>query len=213
MLVGSGADIRAGIDSPEAIEAMQFVADMVRRDKSTLYTADPTARPAFVTGKLAMMINSTGRIGQLTTEARNPWSTASLPTFGAKPRRVPGGGNLLFIFAQDPLQQAAAWEWVKFLNAPGPLTQWDKAVGYLPTRQGLTDDPAFLKPYLDMTPALRPALDQLADVSPWTSWPGKNGLQATQVLIDTLGKIYDGGQDVAATLHNSAQQINMLVRS
>lgn len=213
MLVGGAGEPRAGIDSPEAIEAMQFFADMVTKDRTATYAEDKVANPAFLSGRLAMMTNSTGRVGQLTRDAKIAWATAPFPTFGTKPRRVPAGGNLLFIFATEPQQQAAAWEFIKHLNAPAPLTQWDRAVGYLPTRRGIADDPRYLKPHLDATPALRPAVDQLADIVPWVSWPGKNGLQATQVLVDTLGRIYNGGQDAATVLRDSAQQINVLIRA
>ncbi len=212
ILSGSGTEVRVGLDSPEAIEAMQLVADMALKDKTTAPIAASEMQPAFFSGKLAMLVDSSSNIANYKQNARVPFGTAMFPTFGQKPRRVPAGGQSVFIFATDPTQQAAAWEFLKSFNSPESLTSWHTSINYLPARKGLVDDPRYLKPVFGDEPLFKPALDEIPDVVPWISWPGKNGLQADKEAFDVVGRVLSGTQDVPTALKEVTQRVNQLIR-
>lgn len=211
VFTGSGKDARTGLDSPESIEAGQFYADLVLKDKTTVFD-NKMGKQTFISGGTAMITDSIAQLTSIQQSVRFPLQTASFPTWDQKPRRVPAGGNNLFIFATDPAQQAAAWEFIKYLNAPEPLTAWIKATGYIPLRKGLAEDPNFLKPYYDENRLAKAATDQVSDVVPWVSWPGKNGLQADKELSDARDRLLTGQQDAATSFREGAKRINDLIK-
>lgn len=210
VLQGSGKDVRCGVDSPEAIEAMQLAQDMVLKDKSAANLPQAQGEPNFKTGDIAMIMQSNSALGNY-LQSNITLGTAKFPTFDTKPRRLPVGGNALFIFATDADKQAAAWEWIKYLQSPDALTAWVKATGYLSPRLGISDDPRYLKPYFDGNRLQQPALDELPDIVPWVSWPGMNAVQATQNLVDATNSILSGA-DAATTLKDVAARVNQLVK-
>lgn len=211
LFTGSGKDARTGLDGPESVEAGQFYADLVLKDKTTVFD-NKMGKQTFISGGTAMITDSVAQLTSIQQSVRFPLQTASFPTWNQKPRRVPAGGNNLFIFATDPAQQAAAWAFIKYLNAPEPLTAWIKATGYIPLRKGLAEDPNFLRPYYDENRLAKAATDQVADVVPWVSWPGKNGLQADKELSDARDRLLTGHQDAATSFREGAKRINDLIR-
>ncbi len=211
-LIGTGTDVRCGVDSPEAIEAIQLYADMVLKDKSSVHMPQQQGQTSFISGQIGMYaLQFTSNLESIRQFAAFSLGTAAIPTFGGKRRRLGVGGNTLFILATDPAQQTTAWEWIKYLNSPESLTAYVKGSGFFPTRLHLSDDSKYLKPYFDGNQLLQPALDEVTDVVPWVSFPGKNGLQVNQELIDARAKILDGS-DVTVTLRDVTQRANQLIR-
>lgn len=211
LIVGSGKDVRTGVDGPEAIEAMQFAQDMVLKDRSAVHVAQGQAQMSFKSGEIAMLAIYSSSLETYREGSAFTLGAAPFPTFDAKPRRVPVGGNALFIFARDPQQQQAAWEWIRYLHTPETLTTWVRGTGYLPPRQDVIDDPRYLKSYFD-EPLLKAPTSQLPDVTSLASFPGANGLQVLQEFVDAREKILNG-QDVAATLRDTARRVNETART
>ena len=55
------------------------------------------------------------------------------------------------------------------------------------------------------------ALDMMPMVTKWASFPGANGLQAEQLLIDARDIILGGQKSAADALHETAEKINKLL--
>jgi len=202
---------KAAFDSQEGINAYQFIADLVLKEKTALHATWEEGTQAFINGKVAMYITTIARRNYIESSAKFKVLTAPFPTFNERPRRVPAGGNALFIFAKDPGQQKAAWEFVKFLESPEALTLWTKGTGYLPPRRGVAEDPKHLKPFMEQNPLMKPALEQLPDAVPWASFPGSNGLQAEQALLDARDAILGGRQPADKALKEAADKVNKLI--
>lgn len=211
LLVGSGRDMRTGVDSPEAIAAMQLIADMTKEKTAAFLDGNQTVN-TFSSGQLAMMLGTSSRLATIQQQAKFRPGTATFPVFDGKQRRVPAGGNALFIFATDPMQQQAAWEFIKFLHTPESLAAWSKATGFLPPRRDLATDPQYLRANYGESSLLRVELEQLGDTVPWVSWPGKNGLQVDKEFTTARERIFAGGEDVAATLRDTANRVSQLIR-
>ena len=124
----------------------------------------------------------------------------SFPTFGTKPRRVPGGGNTLFVFATDPKVQQAAGAWLEHLLSPEGVTIWTKGTGYVPLRQDVLDDEKYLKKFMADNKNMAAATNQLKDTVSWVSFPGANGLQAEKVVVDARDEILKGTRPVKEML-------------
>jgi multiple sugar transport system substrate-binding protein len=212
VLSDAGDGYTCGVDSPAAIEAMRFAADMVLEDETAIFDRGLRGYENFAAEKVAMVFGSSAGLGIIRGGADFPFDSAVFPTFGDKPRRIPAGGNALGIFAEEEAQQAAAWEYVKHLLSPEAITTWDEGSGYLPPRKGIADDPRYLGSFYRENPVARAGLEQLPDAVPWVSFPGDSGLEALQVLVDACDRIFVGEQDVAATLEAATERVNRMIR-
>lgn len=200
----------AAFDSPEAAQAYQLLADMVKNG-SALHATNEEGFQAFLSGKLGMVCTTIGKRENFEKSAKFAVMAAPFPTFEGKPRKVPAGGNLLMIFSQDPAKQKAAWRFVKFLESPEALAMWTKGTGYMPPRKGVTEDPKGLKAFMEQNKLMQAAMAQMPDIVKWASFPGANGLQAEQALIDVRDVILSGQKSAQEALKNTAAKINAML--
>lgn len=201
----------AAFNTPESIQAYEQLAKMVLNDKTALHATTEEGFQAFVTGKVGYYIATIARRANIEKSAKFKVSAAVFPTYGDKERRIPAGGNTLFIFAKDPEQQKAAWRFIKFLESPEALAMWTKGTGYIPPRKGVADDPKGLKEFLVQNPLMKAAVEQLPSVVSWVNFPGPNGLQAEQALVDARDSILSGKQTPADALRDAAEKVNKLL--
>lgn len=202
---------KAVFDHPGVIQVYQMMGDMAK-DKLLLHVKWEEGLQAFSNGKVAMVITTIGKRASLQSTSKFDLRTAPFPTFGDKKRSVPAGGNALFVFSKDAKKQAASWEFIKFMESPESLATWTKETGYLPPRKGVAEDPNGLKPFLETNPLMKPALDQMNDIIPWVNFPGTNGLQAEQALLDARDEILSGKTDAASALKNAVEKVNKLLQ-
>lgn len=202
---------KAVFDNPQVIEVYQMMGDMAK-DKVLLHAKQDEGLQAFSSGKVAMAITTIGKRKNLQSQSKFDLRTTYFPTFGDKKRSVAAGGNALFIFSKDPKKQAAAWEFIKFMESSESLTLWTKETGYVPPRKGVAEDPNGLKPFLDENPLMKPAMEQMNEVIPWVNFPGSNGLQAEQALLEARDQVLTGEADAATALKNAAEKVNKLLQ-
>jgi len=212
MLEGSEGNWSTGIDGPEAIEAMQVVYDMATEDGTLLQTGYEQGIQAFNSGRAAMLYSSSAEATKIVRGSSDlDAGSVESPVFGDKPRRIPAGSGNLFIFAEDEQQQLAAWELAKHLNSPEFMTAWTRESGIFPGPLGLLEDPDYLGSYVEENRILQAAVDQMEDVVPFVSWPGPNGVEASQIFFDACNRIATGDQEPSAALRGAAERINGLI--
>ncbi len=64
---------------------------------------------------------------------------------------------------------------------------------------------------MEQNPIQRVAIRQLPFTIPWTSFPGKNGLAASQALFRATQKALSGQATAESALKEAAQEINRLI--
>jgi multiple sugar transport system substrate-binding protein len=203
---------RVGWDSPEAVEAMQMWQDMVNKTGIATSLTWEEGIQAFLSGHVAMCLTTIGRQDHMRKNASGfEVKSVPVPRFGTKPLATATGGNVLMIFASDPVQERAAWEWIKFLLSPDGATVWTKGTGYLPPRAALADDPKHLKPFFDQAPLMKAALLTFPYAKPWVSFPGPRGLEITKRLIKARDEVLEGKRRAEIILKEAAQQANALL--
>ncbi len=190
-----------GVNSPEVIEVYEFWQEMAIEDESLPVITDSEQEQAFVGGRLGMYLKTSGALKNFSTAADFDFRTTQFPSWGDKTRRLASGGNALFIFAQEPAKQEAAYKFIKFLGSKEAQTIWVKGTGYLPLVKGVNDDPKYLKTFFEENSLMIPVLQQLPHAVPWLPFPGPRGFEAEQVLIDARQGILNG-----ADVKNSLQQ-------
>ncbi|TMQ24603.1 MAG: ABC transporter substrate-binding protein [Candidatus Rokuibacteriota bacterium] len=203
---------RVGWDAPEAVEAMQMWQDMVNKSKIAANLTWEEGLQAFLSGHVAMCLTTIGRQEHMRRNASGFQVRAvPVPRFGSKPLATATGGNVLMIFASDPAQEKAAWEWIKFVLSPEGATIWTKGTGYLPPRAELANDPRYLKPFFDEAPLMKAALQTFPYARPWVSFPGPRGLEITKILIKARDEVLEGKRPAEPILKEAAQQANALL--
>ena len=203
---------RVGWDSPQAIEAMQMWQDMATKTKIAANLTWEEGLQAFLSGHIAMCLTTIGRQDHMRKNASGFQVRAvPVPRFGSKSLATATGGNVLMIFATDPVQEKAAWEWIKFLLSPEGATIWTKGTGYLPPRAELATDPKYLKPFFDEAPMMKAALQTFPFAKPWVSFPGARGLEITKILIKAREEVLEGKRLAEPILKEASQQANALL--
>jgi len=210
MLKKENGKTQAAFDTPEAAEAYQLLADMVK-DGSGLHATNEEGFQAYLSGKLGMVCTTIGKRANFEKSAKFKVMVAPFPVFDGKPLQVPAGGNFLMVFSKDDAKQKAAWEFIKYLESPAALAKWSTGTGYLPPRKDVEQDPNGFKKMIEENKNIQAALSTMPNLVKWASFPGANGLQAEQMLIDVRDVILSGKQTAAEALHTTAEKVNSIL--
>ncbi len=162
------ANRRSGLDSPEAVKALDILNTLVRNELATVVAlGSDDDRALFTKGKVAFILRSSTTRSYMEKDLLNPdgtdrfqWSMACPPVGEGKPRlTVLYGGNIL-VFKSNPERQRGAWEFIKFFISPPITAEWSVKTGYLPVRRSAADVP-ILKDYFAKGPRHRAAFDTI----------------------------------------------------
>lgn len=201
---------QATFASPEAVEAYNLLKGMVRDEKSALHIGADEGIAAFSSGKVGILAGTSAKIGTINKSASFELRGAPYPYFEGKERRLPVGGNFLAITAQDPAQQKAAWEFLKFMMKESNLAKWTIGTGYLPPRKEAMNDPA-LKEQIEKSEPLRAAFAEMETLAPWAAFPGDVGVRAEKMFADARDEILNG-QDAETVLQRAQDELNALLK-
>lgn len=205
MLGCEGGEAAAAFDGPEAVEAIDFWAGMVRDDLALNVLRDAGSQ-AFLSGEVAAYSTSIAARAGLEEQATFELRGAPFPSFGSKEPALPAGGNNLFVFSGDEARQEAAWRFVEFLESPESLAAWTRGTGYLtPRGEGVAED------FVRQNPIQAVAVEQSPLVVPWASFPGPNGLQASQALFGELQEALGGQSTAEAAMREAAGEVDELI--
>ncbi|MEE1230003.1 MAG: ABC transporter substrate-binding protein, partial [Phascolarctobacterium sp.] len=114
MLKKVNGKVQAGFDTPEAAQAYQLLADMVKNG-SGLHATNEEGFQAYLSGKLGMVCTTIGKRANFEKSAKFPVKAAPFPAFTGKQVQIPAGGNFLMVFSKDAAKQKAAVEFIKYL--------------------------------------------------------------------------------------------------
>jgi sn-glycerol 3-phosphate transport system substrate-binding protein len=121
---------------------------------------------AIGTGDAAMSIEASSALGTILQVLQSGQYAGVDPAAGFLPSLKPGGGvpvgdgSLWISKRSSPAEQAAAWEFAKFLVAPEQQASLTAATGYVPVRISAASFPSVLA-YWAQQPAFKVAYDQL----------------------------------------------------
>lgn len=197
--------------SDAAIGAVQKMRDLF--DAGVLHNS-LTDTEGLADGKVAMDLTSSVMQGtyQQAADANN-WelSAAKMPAFDGKPVVPTNSGSALFIITQDQAKQAAAWEFIKFMTSPESQSTINKNIGYVPMREGITDEGAPLGDWYKDNPLVQPNIEQLDSLQPWDAYPGANYVDVSKTFIEAVQQsvYYDG--DVSKTMKDAEAKAKSLI--
>nr|WP_321271251.1 ABC transporter substrate-binding protein [Alcaligenes faecalis] len=171
------------------------------------------AQQLFVNGKLAVLSTSTSRLASIEKQIGEKFrmKTGFFPVY-SEAGKVPAGGNVAMMFAQDPERQKAAWEYIKFATGPQGAVIMTQATGYFPANTLPVEDPAGLKDYYQANPNQYTAVKQQPWLTGWYAFPGENGLKITDVINDRLQTVFDQSVEPQVALDGMVQDVQALLK-
>jgi multiple sugar transport system substrate-binding protein len=128
------------------------------------------------------------------------------------PRRVPAGGNNVYIFAKDPDQQRAGWELIKYLTSPEGTTITAQGMGYLSVRKSPLQRADLMGDFLKKTPNAAVTYRQLDEMVPWYNFPGRGGTRIYKLVQDAIQEAFLQAKTPKVALDEAAAQANRLIR-
>jgi len=159
--LANDAGDKTAYDNSAVIEALQYWVDLSRKDKvhPPGIVEWGTTPKDFFERKCAMMWTTTGNLTNVRANAKFPFGVAMLPAH--KRRGSPtGGGNFYLSKKASPAEQAAAFQFIKWVTSPERAAQWSIDTGYVAVRPDSYDTPA-MKKYVADFPQAAVARDQL----------------------------------------------------
>ena len=200
----------ADLVNDDTVASWTFLQDMTKNGEHIQVSIDD-AVGGFAGGEIAMMLTTSGRAAYFYNICEFEVRDCMQPTFEGHDLKVCIGGNVMGIITDDEAQQKASWELIKFLLQPENVGIWCEATGYLPPTKNSADDPT-LTAFLDGNPLMAAAVAEREYAGQWTSWPGKNGLQVDQYLVNMRDAIMANGEDVRTAIQTAQDTINDLLK-
>lgn len=139
------------------------------------YTYD-NQNEEFATGKNAMTMMSSARIGSVTNLTKDSginWAVTNLPDIDSSKDNggaCIGGASLALFNKGDEARKAAAWEFIQYTASPETQSVWSQATGYLPINLK-TKELADYKAFVEGSPAVQVALEQFESSNPMVQEP------------------------------------------
>jgi sn-glycerol 3-phosphate transport system substrate-binding protein len=117
------------------------------------------------------------------------------------------GGALYMVNKSAPEKQAAAWQYLKFLDDTANMTKWAIGTGYVPIRKSSAQS-ADMQDYWAKNPAYKVAYDQLVNGPTNAATSGSvigNYTGARDAMRDAENSMFLNGTDPKTALNNAAK--------
>jgi sn-glycerol 3-phosphate transport system substrate-binding protein len=188
----AGLATEATFDTPEAVELMEFLRQMndegllnvfssteggidhylalVNQQSSMIIetsTATTTIRDALAGTITAADVGVDIDESGIDLEQLVP-GTGQFPGVETSGQVSPGGGAFYMLNTSEPAEQAASWEFLKWMLQPEQAAEWHINGGYLPILKSLENEPAVQDFWANDVAGvlLQPAIEQLDDADP-----------------------------------------------
>ena len=197
-------ETRVAFDSPEGVEALEFMADLLVRDGTSLVSSGFEYQNEFLAGKVAMIEGSSVTLAFLEGKYTFPLGIAALPA-GKRDTQLVAGTDVV-MFATSPQREKAAFEFIRWFTDTPQTARWAVETGYLPVRRSAMSDPALVAK-MDATPGLREAFGQLDRATPQ---PKASGWYAGRTILEreAIEPVMRGTLQPPEALHAAAAKAN-----
>ena len=138
------------MDSPESIETMQFLADMVLKDKVALFDGAGSGKTMnaaqfFESGRVAMQCAGSWEMLRFNQKTKINYDVTSLPAGPRGNHGVIANGVANSLNAKSKVKEAA-WKWIKFYSSEKAQVLLGRMQRGIPVMKRIASSPAFLNP-------------------------------------------------------------------
>ena len=195
-------DNNAAFNSPQAVDAVQFLVDLALKDNVARSNSTEEAElAAFSQGKVCMFPSGQWYLDRF---EKNPsYAITFVPRIGSKQDATWGGSSHLALPLQkaeyDPNKRLAALEFINWMTLPAQNLAWT-ATGSLPVMKAVADDKKF------DGQAISGIFDKLGSVYATSGFPW--GGQVLGPFDGAWERAYLGKQAVKASLDQGVDEAN-----
>ena len=186
--------------SAEAVEAFAWLTGLLTEQKVTQTGFQTDGPTAFGSGKAALHVDGSYRIGSL--KASNPelnYGVVPLPAHKDKASFASFWANTITRNAAEGDKLIASAKFIDFLSSPSVQQRWTPAIGELPARVSLASDPALMQ-----DEKLAPFIESLA----WSyATFTVNEADLRQAVMDAFDQVTMNGVDVESALTEAQDKI------
>lgn len=205
-LIKSAAE--AAFDSQEAVDSLALMSDLIK--SGGMIQPYASAAEDFVAESCAMMLNTTGNLGFVASDATFNWDVG-MPPVKTEPAFSYGGGGLIMTAGQTEAEKAASWEFMKYMTSPEISAQWMSISGYFTVRKS-ADELQVSKDYYAENPQLAHAADLLQYTSAqWFTDHYWDVYGSMQTALDSV--LIDGSVSAADALATAQSESMALLGS
>ncbi len=205
------ADLVADMGCAEAVEAFEFIMDMLNKGEARTAGEDGYMSGPFANGATALYIGSSAGISYVKAPAEESglnWGVAEIPTFNDTQLTQFAGNDLVIFDGQEEEVEKGAWEFVKFLLQPENTALWSMETGYLPLRKSALEEESYSQ-FLEENPEFVAASKELEYGYSSQSFLGftkyrNNMLEKVELVITT-------NADVAETLNSLQEETQEII--
>jgi multiple sugar transport system substrate-binding protein len=181
------------LDEPAALEAVQFLADLIH-----MYRVAPTPddlkaaggrRPVFQGGNLFAYHNPVGDVAANRTGASFDWSLTGVPRGKAKAPASSGGGVGWFLTGTSKVQDET-WELMKVLASKESVRLEAVRGEAPPSRKSIANEPEFVAPTQAPGKDMKVVVEALEAMHVET--PLIQGVEIDRILDEELAKVWQG---------------------
>lgn len=201
----------ANFATEEGIQAVQDWADGIA-EGYVMHAATDEGHQSFISGDVAFLNTTIAQRKNVSDNAAFEAVAIELPSRndGSGERAVPAGGSMLAVTGQDQEQKEAAWKFIEFLYQPENIAAWTAGTGYLPPTIDATEN-TDLKDLIDNDQMFQTSYAHMDDLVAFASFPGNQGLQASDVYRDARDKILNGAA-AADVFPATQEEINEMIQ-
>jgi multiple sugar transport system substrate-binding protein len=117
----------------------------------------------------------------------------------------------VYIFAKDPEQQRAAWEFIKYITGPEGTTLTAQGMGYLSVRKSPLARADLMGDFLKKNANAAVTYRQLDEMVPWSNFPGRGGTRIYKLVQDAIQDAFLQKKSPKVALEEAAGAANRLM--
>lgn len=190
-------------NSEEGLKALEFINGMIQDKTARMAGEDEYLSGPFTNGDVAMYIGSSAGIPFIQKDAKDMnWTTVPLPQ--DKVKAAPFQGTNITMFSQaSKEEQAAAFDYMKYLISTDNTIDWAKTTGYLPVRKSALEN-ADWKKFVKENPVNQAGIEQYDGAFIDDRVPGAFAMK--EAMASELDKMLFEKQAPKTTLENMAKK-------
>lgn len=199
---------RYTFDSPEAVEAMQFLQGLFSSGCASLVEGSYGDQDDFAKGDLLFTVGtSSGRpfyAQAVKKGAGFVWGVAALPHTSETPRQNVYGPSLSLL-KSNPEKELAGWLFIRYFSGPDAQAEWATRSNYYPVRQSAREG-------MESFFAKDPGYEQVFQLLPYGKFePNLPGYDRIRRLVSEALAAVAAGAEVQATLQRLNAQANEIL--
>mgnify|MGYP004701266629 FL=1 len=200
---------KVNVASSKAVEAANFVLNMVKDGTAKSAGSDIYWTNSFVNGKSAFYIGSSAGMTAIKQAAPTSlnWTTAVVPSYEGKSGTAVAGNDIVLFKGASQEQKQGAYAFMKYLLTPKATTKWAMLTGYVPLAKSAVKSKKY-QSFLNNNERAKAAVKSLPESFSTKSFVGYNEYYTDESnAFDSMLTKQTSAKDALTGLAKQAKQI------